>query len=162
MEPEPSSIFSNIWFITIGGGVVVLLIGGAFWRWWDNNKKNSGGEVPGPQLSLAKNWRTTFRENEKDYHENVEIHQNGHRVSGTIKLMDINNPDQITDFYEFEGVFKNRILTGIFEPKDTEDYERGAFALERQGKILKGKYIFFTKTEGEPITSSSYKWESIK
>ena len=167
MEPESPSIFSNLWIIGIGTALAAILIGGAFWRWWDNKRgKNIDLDSDPNKIKatlIAGKWRTSFKEDEQEFNENVEIHIDGNEVWGTIDLIDLNDPSLITDSYKLKGKYMDRILAGTYESNDPTDYEQGAFVLELRGRIFTGKYLFGTKKEGEePIASSPYIWERIK
>ena len=167
MGQETSTFFSNLWVITIGSGVTILFIGWMAKRWWGKtvgkNIETDSDHKKIKATSIAGKWRTSFKEDEQEFNENVEIHIDGNEVWGTIDLIDLNDPSLITDSYKFKGKYMDRILAGTYESNDPTDYEQGAFVLELRGKILTGKYLFGTKKEGEePIASSPYIWERIK
>lgn len=147
-EPESiSSILSNLYVSRIVIGFAVLLIGGCFWRWWDNKRSKNIETDSDPNnikaTPIAGKWITSYKEDEQDFQEKAEIRGHGNNVWGTIDLIDLDDPNRITDSYEFKGNYKDRILAGTYESKDQNVYEQGAFLLELQGKILTGEYLFF-------------------
>ncbi len=142
----------------------LFLIAGAFWGVWAwFSSTNHEKAVEGGDLNIEGEWKTKFEENDKIYNEKISVNQNGNHVSGLIELLDLKDPSLVTDRYEFNGIFKDRILTGTYEATDTSDYERGAFTLIYENKRFKGRYIFFSmENEREEIVASKYEWKRPK
>ena len=114
-------------------------------------------------------WETEFFEvrgkTRKKYKERVTVKIKDIKkstVEGTIELFNLDGT-KVTDKYNFFAFFKNRILTGFYYPEDQNDFERGSFVLEFIHKdTLEGKYIFFTKNQGERRAASKYTWTRME
>lgn len=113
------------------------------------------------ELDISGEWRTTFREKEQSFNEDVELSQRGKKVWGDLVVQKQNRKIR----YKFKGVFRNRILTAIYETTDRRDYEQGAFSLRYTSldgtKCLVGQYIGIS-ADTDDLFSSQYKWELTK
>lgn len=133
------------------GGIIVLILQ---WVW----------KTALPELSLrflrnepriAGEWKTTFKENGKEYNENVTLKQRGRNITGVILLKEEEDEDTV---YNFSGTFKNLILSGTYVSRDEADFERGVILLKYLGKgKFTGQNIFFSKTS-EKLVPSDYEW----
>jgi len=99
-------------------------------------------------------WKTTFSEGGKEYHELVKLTQTGRKVSGQIILKLDNEEDAV---YRFQGTFKHLTLTGTYESTDPADYERGVFALRYIKGSFVGQHVLLSK-ETEDLIPSKYVW----
>lgn len=139
----------------IGGGLVVAVL---IWAWTNLlpliMQRFYRDE---PRIDRCR-WKTTFQEENREYHEIVTLRQKGRRIQGQI---DLHEEGSGVTSYLFEGVFKHLILTATYEPTDPADIERGTFTLKynNQNKFI-GQYIFFSE-EPDKIISSHYTWERI-
>src|ERR1017187_6159010 len=106
----------------IGGLAVLLLI----WLWNDVFPRVFR-RLFSCEPAIGGNWKTTFKEGNKEYHELVELTQKGRKVSGKITLK-LENDE--TAIYHFEGTFKHLILTCTYQSTDPAEYEQGVFALK--------------------------------
>jgi hypothetical protein len=89
--------------------------------------------------------------------EVVSIRQTAHRVWGTISV--VTGPD-VGLTYDFDGTFKNLILTGEYSGKSRLSLDRGAFTfrLSNNGRILDGQYALYQDDDGE-IHPAKCVWE---
>ena len=150
-------------FEYILAGFALLLIAGLFWGvWFWFSSPKHGKAYEGGDLNIRGKWETRFEENGKIYNEKISIDQKENNVSGLIELLDFDDPSTVTDRYDFDGIFKDRVLTGTYEATDSSDYERGAFTLIYEKKKFKGQYIFFsTENDREKIVTSKYEWKRL-
>jgi hypothetical protein len=107
--------------------------------------------------SIVGKWNTAFQEGGKDAHEEVTVRQRGSRVRGQIAL----RSEDETEIYDFEGTFKNLILTGTYGSTDPEDIERGVFVLSYARGKLTGQYARPSR-ESDEMISSPYTWQRPK
>lgn len=136
----------------VAGGIIVAILQYAWNNWFPPIIQKFYRDEP----QIGGEWRTTFTEGNKEYHEQVTLKQKGRRVSGRIILT--TDSDDGTTTYSFEGQFKNTILSATYESSDPSDYEQGAFVLHyRKGKRFDGQYILSSK-ESEDLISSPYNW----
>lgn len=141
---------NEVIYSVLGGLIVLVLI----WL-WNNVFPPIIQRFYRDEPKIGGSWKTTFWENQKEYHETVTIRQKGRKVRGTIVLHE--DEQQVTT-YKFEGRFKYLVLTGTYDCTDPTDIEQGAFALHyKQGKFS-GKHILFSK-ESDKLISSDYHWE---
>jgi hypothetical protein len=128
------------------------------WFWYDGlplvrQYVSEGGPV------ISGRWKTSFKEKGKQYSETAILKQRGQKVFGTIVL----NLEGKEIFYEFNGTFKDLILSGTYTSTDETNFERGTILLRyvKKGKAMKfiGQNSFFSKEEDdENVASSSYDW----
>lgn len=115
----------------------------------------------GIELDIAGEWKTTFKEKEQSFNEQVKLKQRGRKVWGDLIVE--KQGRKIT--YAFKGVFRNRILTATYETTDRRDYEQGAFSLRYTSldgtKCLIGQYIGISM-DSDDLFSSQYRWELVK
>ena len=137
------------------GGILVLLL-----QWvWKTALPELALRFQKNEPRIAGRWKTTFKENGKEYHENVTLKQRGRSITGVILLKEEENAEDIV--YNFTGTFKNLILSGTYVSTDEADFERGVILLRYLGKgKFIGQNIFFSKTS-EKLIPSDYVWTSI-
>jgi hypothetical protein len=77
-----------------------------------------------------------------DTEDIVDIKRQGHRVQGTVTITA--GPDKGT-IYEFDGSFKNLIVTATYVSANRSRLDRGAFAmrLEQNGLKFSGQYAYY-------------------
>lgn len=149
MTPR-NSFYRDLFFSVVGGIVTAILI----WA-WTNLLPLLQGLMNRDEPRVGKKWKTTFKEGNVVYHENVTLKQRGRKIRGEIVLQ--SDAGEVTT-YRLEGNFKHLILTGTYESTNKADYERGAFALRYTNrKKFTGHYILFSKGSDQLI-SSQYEW----
>lgn len=109
-------------------------------------------------LVISGKWKTSFKEEGKKYSEIATLKQRGQKISGTIVL----NEEGEEIIYNFNGTFKDLILSGTYASIDESNFERGTILLRyiKKGKAMKfiGQNSFFSKEEKEEVVSSPYEW----
>jgi hypothetical protein len=110
-------------------------------------------------LVISGRWKTSFKEEGKQYNETALLKQRGQKVLGTIVL----NEEGKEIIYKFNGTFKDLILSGTYASTDETNFERGTILLRyvKRGKAMKfiGQNSFFSKDEKEDkLVSSPYEW----
>ncbi len=99
------------------------------------------------EISIAGDWNSFFHEEKVLQTEKVHLEQLGREIIGTIKMGDRE--------YHFNGQFKNRILLGTYESKNSRKDERGTIVLRYiNEKILSGYCTFIYKNQ--QVYNSSY------
>jgi len=109
---------------------------------------------------LDDTWKTTFKEEGIEYHEDVRLVQSGHLVKGDIELHLPHSESGQTNSlkYQFEGRFRHLILAATYRSTDPSRFEQGAFVLKYTAeKTLVGQHVFWSQGTERPI-SSEYKW----
>jgi hypothetical protein len=106
-------------------------------------------------IRIEGEWKTSGEENRHVFNEIAKVKQKAHRVWGEIIYK---TEDNVVE-YEFEGEFKNLILTARYCVKGQNDLDRGTFTLmlKNNGKILKGFYAWYTDVEND-VLSGKYEW----
>lgn len=134
---------------------VVGALLGAFAVWlWRKGFPEIYQRYASDEPTIGGTWNTAFSENGTQYTEEVELNQIGRKVWGLITLK---GGDEVST-YQYQGVFKNLILTATYASTDRSEIEQGAFALRytRHG-TLEGQYVLLAK-QTEQLVSSEYKW----
>ena len=144
------------------GQIIASLIGGIlvlFLQWlWKNALPDLVLRFQKNEPRIAGKWKTTFKENGKEYHENVTLRQRGRNITGVILLKE--EEDAEDTVYNFSGTFKNLILSGTYVSTDEADFERGVILLRYLGRgRFTGQNIFSSKTS-EKLIASDYEWTS--
>ena len=146
-------------FIVIGSGVVsgfvatfLTFVAARYWTkvivpWYEERVYKD--------IKIAGEWDTQGEEHGDTFHEIAKVSQQAHRVWGDIIYQ---SPSEIIN-YEFEGEFRNLILTGRYWVKGRNDLDRGTFTLmlRENGKLLKGFYAWYLGDEHD-VVSGWYKW----
>ncbi|MBM4341548.1 MAG: hypothetical protein FJ110_18635 [Deltaproteobacteria bacterium] len=146
-------------FIAIGSGVVsglvatfLTFVAARYWTkvivpWYEDRVYKD--------IKIAGEWDTQGDEHGDTFHEIAKVSQQAHRIWGDIIYQ---SPGEIIN-YEFEGEFRNLILTGRYWVKGRNDLDRGTFTLmlRENGKVLKGFYAWYLGDEND-VVSGWYKW----
>jgi hypothetical protein len=143
----------------MGAGVIsalvatfLVFVGAKYWNrvvlpWYEDRVYRD--------IRLAGEWRTVGEEEGGRIKEVAKVRQKAHRVWGEIVL------DEQTDVreYEFEGEFKNLILTARYWTKGESDLDRGTFTLmlRDNGGTLKGCYAWYGGKVND-VVSGKYEW----
>ncbi|GAJ21217.1 unnamed protein product [marine sediment metagenome] len=114
---------------TLGSGVLggllatfLILVFAKYWKqviipWYEDRVYKD--------IRIAGKWRTKGEHNKEVFEENARICQKAHRVWGNI----IYKTEKGVADYEFEGEFKNLILTARYWVKEENNLDRGTFTL---------------------------------
>lgn len=112
-------------------------------------------------VKIEGKWETRFERTDINevFKESVTIKQNGHRVRGHIYLIGEANYE-----YEFEGEFKDLILTAIYWRKKENSRDRGTFTLELiKDGVLEGFYSGYSSSpKDRRVVEAVYKWNQIE
>lgn len=150
--------------VTVVAGIILLVIKQFFyageWRFFRYPK-------------IAGTYRAYYEENGKEIFpdgertedstktiqsEQIEMHQFGSRIWGTI--YDPNNNNR----FKFSGnVSHTRVFTYQYRPADPrslDSYGAGLLKLDKSGKNLKGYLVLLSREEREPI-ALSYRYERL-
>ena len=149
---------SNIYFSLVIGVVsgiittVLIFIGMKYWNsvivpWYEDRVYKD--------IKISGEWKTTGEEHGEVFQEVAKVKQNAHRVWGNIIYK---TESEFTE-YEFEGEFRNLILTARYWVKSENDLDRGTFTLmlKNNGYTLKGFYSWYL-AEDNDVISGSYEW----
>jgi hypothetical protein len=134
---------------SVAGGIIILII-----RWvWNDGLPFILQYITKSGPIISGKWKTIFKEEGKIYHETAIIKQRGTKIFGKITL------DEEDIVYNFNGTFKNLILSGTYA--DEANFERGTILLKyvKKGKFL-GQNSFFSKTS-DKLVSSHYEWNLL-
>ena len=109
-------------------------------------------------IKIAGDWETTGQEHGETFHEAAKVEQNAHRVWGEITYKTESEFIQ----YEFEGEFRNLLLTARYWVKADNNLDRGTFTLmlKNNGRTLKGFYAWYLDDDNDVI-SDSYEWTRV-
>ena len=143
----------------IVGGVIgaliatfLMLVGGKYWKeiivpWYEDKIYKD--------IRIAGDWKTLGDEDGIKFNENAKIQQKAHCISGEI----IYKTESEVNEYEFEGEFKNLILTARYWVKGESNLDRGTFTLmlRNNGRMLKGFYAWYLD-DRNGVVSGSYEW----
>lgn len=143
----------------IAGGVLSALIatlliflGARYWKnvivpWYEDRVYKD--------IKIDGEWLTRGKEEGKEFEEVALVMQNAHRVWGSITYK---TQSSVTE-YQFEGEFRNLILTARHSVKGKHQLERGTFTLmlRENGRLLKGFYAWYL-SEKHDVVSGSYEW----
>lgn len=143
----------------IVGGVIgalfatfLMLVGGKYWKeiivpWYEDRIYKD--------IRIAGDWKTLGDEDGIKFNENAKIQQKAHHISGEI----IYKTESEVNKYEFEGEFKNLILTARYWVKGESNLDRGTFTLmlRNNGRMLKGFYAWYQDDRND-VVSGSYEW----
>lgn len=131
---------------------ILVFIGIKYWNnivvpWYENRVYKD--------IKISGEWETTGYEHEEVFHEVAKINQNAHSVWGDITY----KTDSELIEYQFEGEFKNLILTARYWVKNENNLDRGTFTLmlKNNGRTLKGFYAWYLAADNDVI-SGSYEW----
>jgi len=93
---------------------------------------------------------------ESVYKEEITVFQKGHRITGMIKCIEGEDKGHA---YNFEGTFRNLILTGSYFSVLASAVDRGTFTLKlrNNGTALRGHSAYYGDT-GDEIISLEYQW----
>jgi len=108
-------------------------------------------------VPIGGKWAAEGVEREVPFVEDVIVRQKAHRVSGEI----IYKGERETIEYEFDGEFKNLILTARYWTKRQSTLSRGTFTLmlRDEGKTLEGYYAgYLGKEDVNEVVGGPYKW----
>jgi hypothetical protein len=106
-------------------------------------------------IRIDNEWKTSGEEKGDTFSEMAKVKQRAHRVWGEI----IYKTDADIVEYEFEGEFKNLILTARYWVKGQNNLDRGTFTLmlKNNGKIMSGFYAWYADVEND-VLSGKYEW----
>jgi len=106
-------------------------------------------------VKISGEWRTHGNEGGQTFEETAKVYQNAHHIWGEIFYQ--RESHLIT--YEFEGEFRNLILTARYSVKAQHDLDRGTFTLmlRNNGKMLKGFFAWYVDNEND-VVSGKYEW----
>ena len=141
--------------IGVIASIIAIVIVGIF-KWLGYGLIFGFEKVSKHEPDIAGKWVTEYEEGGKTFSENATIIQRGSRISGEIRLRELNDGQ----VYHFKGTFKHRILSAEYWSPDEIDYERGTFVLQLIARELRGQHILFD-SDDELITSR-YVWKQKK
>ena len=95
------------------------------------NKINKSVDV----INIDGDWNSFFHEEDIIQSEKVTLNQSGQIITGTISLN--------KSTYDFQGEFKNHILTGTYASKNSRKYESGTITVRRINEDLMSGYCTF-------------------
>lgn len=106
-------------------------------------------------IRIDGDWIGTGIEYGIPFTEIIRVHQTAHHVKGETTFK---RGADIVD-YEFEGEFKNLVLTVQYWAKRENNLDRGTFTLmlENNGEALRGHYVWYSPTDN-CVQSGEYKW----
>ena len=106
-------------------------------------------------IRIEGEWTTSGEEEDETFNEVAKVSQKANRVWGDIIYKTTSG---VTE-YEFEGEFKNLILTARYWVKRENNLDRGTFTLmlRNNGRILKGFYAWYSDEQNDVI-SGKYEW----
>ncbi len=130
----------------------LIFVGNKYWKeiiipWYEDRLYKD--------VRIAGNWKTLGYEAGVEFNEIAKIQQKAHRIWGEI----IYKTEEDVNEYEFEGEFKNLILTARYCVKEESNLDRGTFTLmlQNNGRMLKGFYAWYQDDKNE-VVSGSYEW----
>ena len=133
----------------------LLFIGLKYWNavvvpWYENRIYKD--------IKIEGEWKTIGIEHGENFEENARVKQNAHRVWGDITYK---SSSEFIE-YQFEGEFRNLILTGRYWVKGENNLDRGTFTLmtKNNGRTLKGYYAWYLAGDND-VVSGSYEWNKL-
>jgi len=148
----------NNFIIGITSGIVTALIVFFAKSIWIKNLIPWFERLVYKDIYINGKWKSNLGDDEYDG-ELVEIEQSAHKVNGYIR---VSSKEEYTETYQFEGIFKNSILTATFSVFDKSNLDSGSMTmiLKENGNKLIGHTAFYDEDE-EKIVSKKYIWTRI-
>lgn len=132
---------------------LLVLAGAKYWRavvipWYEDRVYKD--------VMIAGRWESLGQEHGETFTETVKVRQRAHHVSGEITYR---VDDKLIE-YQFDGEFKNLILTARYWVKEESNLDRGTFTLmlKNNGQTLKGFYAWYLPEDNDVI-SGNYEWK---
>jgi len=119
------------------------------------NKRQEKAEKNSNVFDISGEWNSVYKEGNNICYENVKIEQVGSVITAEIET--INNGKNKIKKYEFNGTFKNNILSGEYISSSRKADERGGIYLKYISEnILSGHCLFIYQSR--EIYNSDYLW----
>lgn len=122
--------------------------------WWvkgciDKYKKHRERKINSrvDELNIEGSWNSFFNEDKVIQSEKVTLKQSGRNISGTMEMN--------SRVYNFNGLFKNRILVGQYESDNSQKDERGTIVLRFVNENILSGYCTFV-FENKQVYNSPY------
>lgn len=109
-------------------------------------------------IKIDGEWKALGDEQSEVFEEKVKVKQNAHRVYGDIIYK---STSELIE-YQFEGEFRNLILTARYWVKGENNLDRGTFTLmtKNNGRTLKGPYAWYSANNND-VESGTYEWDRL-
>lgn len=134
---------------------LLVLVGAKYWKaimipWYEDRVYKD--------VMIDGKWEATGKEHDETFSETLKVQQRAHHVSGEITYK---NDNELIE-YQFDGEFRNLILTPRYWVKGESNLDRGTFTLmlKNNGQTLKGYYAWYLPEDND-VVSGSYEWNRV-